>query len=105
MRSESAQDDTPGDCHAESAAADEASRGEKSRLDLAVEQRLLNFPDGARNVDAARAGLDTVEDRAAALAALHPGNRHVRPKIRQQLQILRDLGSIEFLAGGRYQAL
>ena len=32
-----------------------------------------------------------------------PGNRHVRDKIRQQLQVLRDLGFMEFLGGGRYR--
>lgn len=38
----------------------------------------------------------------AKLAALHPANRHVRPKIRQQLQVLRDLGFLQFLGRGRY---
>ena len=38
------------------------------------------------------------------LQKLHPDNRHVRDKIRQQLQVLRDLGFVEFLGGGRYQA-
>jgi type II restriction enzyme len=38
----------------------------------------------------------------AALARLHPQNRNIRPKIRQQLQILRDLGLIEFLGRGTY---
>jgi hypothetical protein len=28
----------------------------------------------------------------------------VRPKIRQQLQVLRDMGFLEFLGGGRYRA-
>lgn len=37
------------------------------------------------------------------LAALHPANRHIRPKIRQQLQILRDLGLLSFLARGHYR--
>ena len=37
------------------------------------------------------------------LSALHPGNRHVRDKIRQQLQILRDLGLVTFLGRGRYR--
>lgn len=37
------------------------------------------------------------------LARLHPRNRHVRDKIRQQLQVLRDLGIVEFLGGGRYR--
>jgi len=36
------------------------------------------------------------------LASLHPANRHVRPKIRQQLQILRDLGLLHFLSPGHY---
>jgi type II restriction enzyme len=39
------------------------------------------------------------------LQKLHPDNRHVRDKIRQQLQVLRDLGLVEFLGGGRYRAV
>ena len=39
---------------------------------------------------------------AGELARLHPRNRFVRPKIRQQLQILRDLGFVEFLGSGQY---
>jgi 2-iminoacetate synthase ThiH len=40
---------------------------------------------------------------AASLAKLHPANCHVQPKIRQQLQMLRDLGLLEFLGGGAYR--
>lgn len=36
------------------------------------------------------------------LQALHPNNQNVRPKIRQQLQVLRDLGIIKFSGHGRY---
>jgi len=39
----------------------------------------------------------------AALAKLHPKNAHVRDKIRQQLQVLRDLGLLEFLGSGSYR--
>ena len=39
----------------------------------------------------------------AHLESLHPANRHVRDKIRQQLQVLRDLGLVEFLGRGRYR--
>jgi type II restriction enzyme len=39
----------------------------------------------------------------AKLAKLHPANRHVRDKIRQQLQVLRDLGILTFLGGGEYR--
>ncbi len=37
------------------------------------------------------------------LAELHPRNRHIRPKIRQQLQVLRDYGIVEFLGKGVYR--
>jgi type II restriction enzyme len=37
------------------------------------------------------------------LAKLHPKNTHVRDKIRQQLQVLRDLGLLDFLGGGSYR--
>jgi len=33
----------------------------------------------------------------------HPGNRHVCPKIRQQLQLLRDMRFLEFLGRGTYR--
>ncbi len=35
----------------------------------------------------------------------HPENRNIRPKIRQQLQFLRDRGFIEFLGSGQYKKL
>ena len=37
------------------------------------------------------------------LASLHPDNRNIRPKIRQQLQVLRDLGLVRFVGAGRYE--
>ena len=40
------------------------------------------------------------EDR---LGELYPENQHVRAKIRQQLQVLRDEGLIEFLGDGEYR--
>jgi type II restriction enzyme len=40
------------------------------------------------------------EDR---LSTLYPGNRNVRPKIRQQLQVLRDNGYLDFVGRGRYR--
>ena len=41
----------------------------------------------------------------ALLAARHPANSHVRPKIRQVLQQLRDRGEIDFVAPGKYRLL
>jgi type II restriction enzyme len=37
------------------------------------------------------------------LARLHPGNHHVRDKIRQQLQVLRDADLLKFLGHGEYR--
>lgn len=47
--------------------------------------------------------LNEVYEREAELARLHPKNRHVRDKIRQQLQELRDLKLLEFLGRGEYR--
>jgi type II restriction enzyme len=39
------------------------------------------------------------------LSHLHPDNRHVRDKIRQQLQVLRNRGLIEFVKPGVYRRI
>ena len=39
------------------------------------------------------------------LSALHPKNKNVQPKIRQQLQVLRDLGFLRFHGRGNYELL
>lgn len=39
------------------------------------------------------------------LQSKHPENHNVKPKIRQQLQLLRDKGFIEFLGNGIYQKI
>jgi type II restriction enzyme len=47
--------------------------------------------------------LADVYAHADALAKLHPNNAHVRDKIRQQLQVLRDLGLLQFPGPGSYR--
>lgn len=37
------------------------------------------------------------------LGYLYPGNKNVRPKIRQQLQFLRDRDYLEFVSRGYYR--
>ncbi len=39
----------------------------------------------------------------AELRVRHPANQHIRPKLRQQLQRLRDTGLVLFLGAGRYR--
>lgn len=47
--------------------------------------------------------LDEVYAFERHLGDLYPGNQNVRPKIRQQLQYLRDRGFIEFVSRGNYR--
>lgn len=47
--------------------------------------------------------LDDVYGFERELSGLHLRNRHVKDKIRQQLQILRDKGYLEFCGRGRYR--
>jgi Dam-replacing HTH domain len=37
------------------------------------------------------------------LSRIYPGNQNVRPKIRQQLQFLRDRGYLDFVSRGYYR--
>jgi type II restriction enzyme len=72
---------------------------------LNVEKRgwtldVLNVVQSLRSSDFT---LGDVYAHADALAKLHPQNFHVRDKIRQQLQILRDMNLLEFLGDGRYR--
>jgi type II restriction enzyme len=47
--------------------------------------------------------LDDVYAFERHLGDLYPGNQNVKPKIRQQLQYLRDRGFIEFVSRGNYR--
>jgi hypothetical protein len=48
--------------------------------------------------------LDSFYETCEPLAATqYPRNRHIRPKLRQQLQRLRDLGLVDFLGRGKYR--
>jgi hypothetical protein len=59
-------------------------------------------------VDELRAGkrefaLDEVYAFERHLGELYPGNQNVRPKIRQQLQYLRNRGFVDFVSRGNYR--
>ena len=83
-------------------------RGEFSRV-----RRLAEIPPSLRGwtVDVLRAvrglgkrqfSLQELYGCESELRALHPRNQNIRPKIRQQLQVLRDLGLVEFVRAGSY---
>lgn len=60
----------------------------------------LNLLNRLPNVDFEIAEVYRFESE---LKGLYPNNHNVRPKIRQQLQVLRDAGLIRFLGRGRYE--
>ena len=77
-------------------------------------RKLAEVPPGMRGwtVDVLRAIRRLGKDRfflselyafESELQAIHPNNRNVRPKIRQQLQVLRDLGLLQFTGPGCYE--
>ncbi|MFL5035052.1 MAG: restriction endonuclease, partial [Microvirga sp.] len=47
--------------------------------------------------------LDDVYAFERQLNLVYPNNQHVRPKIRQQLQVLRDYGYLDFTGRGAYR--
>lgn len=49
--------------------------------------------------------LNELYDREHRFAEAYPGNRHVRAKIRQQLQVLRNIGVLDFEGGGAYRLI
>jgi type II restriction enzyme len=58
-----------------------------------------------RGLGADRFSLADIYKQEGDLQRLHPHNRNVRPKIRQQLQRLRDFGLLEFLGDGTYRLI
>ena len=46
--------------------------------------------------------LDDIYSFETELSKLHPENNNIKPKIRQQLQLLRDKGFLSFLGKGKY---
>lgn len=47
--------------------------------------------------------LSDIYDHEQRLAAQFPNNKNIRPKLRQQLQVMRDRGMLEFLGDGKYR--
>ncbi len=74
---------------------------------LKVEQRgwTLDVLNTVRELGKEKFNLGEVYAFERQLSRLHPANRNIQPKIRQQLQVLRDLGLLEFLGVGEYRLL
>ena len=63
----------------------------------------LDVLGAVRKLGKARFSLQELYQFEPELQSLHPRNQNVRPKIRQQLQVLRDLGLINFTGPGGYE--
>jgi len=72
-------------------------------LDVASRGWLIDVLNTARSLNRQEFHLHELYSRDQHLSALHPQNLHVRPKIRQQLQRLRDLGLLSFVGNGIYR--
>jgi type II restriction enzyme len=72
---------------------------------LKVESRgwTLDVLNVVRSLNKKQFSLAEVYAHADELAKLHPQNAHITDKIRQQLQVLRDLNLLEFLGAGSYR--
>ena len=64
---------------------------------------LLDVMHCVENIGTRRFTLSDVYAFEAYLSSIYPQNRNVRPKIRQQLQVLRDNGYLSFLGHGHYE--
>jgi type II restriction enzyme len=71
--------------------------------DLEAKGWLVHVMRCIERISKSRFSLDEVYAFEHELAAAHPGNQHIRPKIRQKLQVLRDNGYLEFLGKGDYR--
>jgi type II restriction enzyme len=72
---------------------------------LQADQRgwTLDVLNAIRSLDKPNFSLSDAYGAEGHLTRLHPTNKHVRDKIRQQLQVLRDLGLLDFLGQGHYR--
>lgn len=77
----------------------------KPLASLKLEKRgwTLDVLNAVRSLNKAEFDLAEIYSFERPLLELHPNNAHIRDKIRQQLQVLRDLGFLEFLGGGSYK--
>jgi type II restriction enzyme len=74
-------------------------------LPVSVRGWTLDVLKVVRQVGKSEFSLDDVYRFQENLSRLHPQNKNVRPKIRQQLQVLRDIGIVRFVSPGRYQLI
>jgi type II restriction enzyme len=74
-----------------------------AELPPAVRGWTIDVLNAIRRLGKAHFSLQDLYREEQGLQLTHPNNRNVRPKIRQQLQVLRDLRLLDFEGGGTYR--
>lgn len=70
---------------------------------LAEQNWIIDIIKGIDAISTVDFNLADMYELESFLSLKHPNNKHIKEKIRQQLQILRNNGFIEFLGQGRYR--
>lgn len=70
---------------------------------MAVRGWTLDILKCIESLQAKEFELDSIYKFESQLASRHPSNRFIKDKIRQQLQVLRDKGYLEFVSPGYYK--
>jgi type II restriction enzyme len=92
-----------GSCVRERQVREEFSRVRKlAEVPPALRGWTLDVLTTIRKLGKTRFSLQELYQLEPYLQRIHPRNQNVRPKIRQQLQVLRDSGLIEFISPGNY---
>jgi type II restriction enzyme len=64
---------------------------------------ILDIMNCIDSIDKKEFSLKEIYDFEEDLSIIHPENKNIKPKIRQQLQFLRDKGYLEFIGDGIYR--
>jgi type II restriction enzyme len=75
----------------------------RAQRDLQAKGWLVRVMRCVERLEKREFSLDEIYRFEAELASAYPDNQHIRAKIRQKLQVLRDNGYLEFLGGGTYR--
>lgn len=76
-----------------------------SKLDSKIRGWTLDVLNIARSLRRKEFNLHDIYEHEDYFKKLYPKNKNIRPKIRQRLQVLRDLGLLQFKGEGNYRFL
>jgi type II restriction enzyme len=75
----------------------------RDEKEISAKGWLLDIMRSVEKLDKREFNLDDVYAFEGVLSKLHPDNKHIKDKIRQQMQVLRDKNYLQFLGRGLYR--